>query len=423
MSRYCEGLFHCCGSSLVQHLAVAYLSFDQYSFCKSDGHNRTLIRVAHFCSVDFESCSSTDGIGFDSGCAHQVLRRGAVVRFPGTETHMDSIDLDVLKTAITWSESGSTTLLATVVRTWGSAPRPVGSMMVIREDGHVRGSISGGCIEDDMIHKIQNGEYREKRPRVLIYGISTDDAHRFGLPCGGTMQIVLEHIGPHSELPTLLDSVRNQQRITRQLDLKTGSVTVTPGVQGAALSFNDESLTTVHGPRYRMIIVGAAQLSRYVAEMAKSLDYQVIVCDPREEYLNEWDIEGVELSREMPDELILRLQLDAHSAVLTLTHDPKLDDMALLEALKSRAFYVGAIGSRLNNEKRRNRLKLFDITDAELARLHGPVGMYLGARTPPEIALSVLAEMTAIRHGVPVLQTHALRENSLTDTLPGCSVQ
>ncbi len=333
---------------------------------------------------------------------------------------MDSIDLDVIKTAVAWANSGAYTLLATVVRTWGSAPRPVGSMMVIREDGHIKGSISGGCIEDDLIHQIQAGAYRETTPSILTYGISADEAHRFGLPCGGTLQIVLEPVCDHSHLPALLKAVQQQRLMTRQLDLESGVVTLTPGAHVGALSINQAYLTSVHGPRYRLVIVGAAQVSRYVAEMAKSLDYQVIVCDPREEYLDEWDVDGVELSREMPDDLILRLQLDAHSAVLTLTHDPKLDDMALLEALKSPAFYVGAIGSRANNEKRRERLALFDISDAEIARLHGPVGMYIGARTPPEIALSVLAEMTALRNGVPVLQTQALRDPASTQSSPGC---
>lgn len=335
---------------------------------------------------------------------------------------MDSIDLEVLKTAVKWSESGAYTLLATVVRTWGSAPRPVGSMMTIRGDGHVRGSISGGCIEDDLIRQIQSGEYRATTPQTLTYGISADEAHRFGLPCGGTLQIVLECVTEQSQLPALLQTVQQQGLLTRTLDLNTGAVSLQPGAHVAALAFDDAHLVTVHGPRYRLIIVGAAQLSRYVASMAKSLDYEVIVCDPREEYLDEWDIEGVQLSREMPDDLILQLQLDSHSAVLTLTHDPKLDDMALLEALKSPAFYVGAIGSRANNEKRRQRLALFDITAAEIARLHGPVGMYLGARTPPEIAISILAEMTALRNGVPVLQSHAMRKQPAPEESLGCAL-
>jgi xanthine dehydrogenase accessory factor len=335
---------------------------------------------------------------------------------------MDSIDLEVLKTAINWSQGGAYTILATVVRTWGSAPRPVGSMMTMRADGHVRGSISGGCIEDDLIRQVRSGAYRATVPQTLTYGISADEAHRFGLPCGGTLQIVLECVTAQSQLPALLKSVSQQGLMTRELDMHTGAVTLTPGAHAAALSFDEQHLVTVHGPRYRLVIVGAAQLSRYVASMAQSLDYEVIVCDPREEYLDEWDIENVQLSREMPDDLILELELDSHSAVLTLTHDPKLDDMALLEALKSPAFYVGAIGSRTNHAKRRERLALFDITETEIDRLHGPVGMYLGARTPPEIALSILAEMTAIRNGVPVLQTHALRPQPAAPAEAGCTL-
>lgn len=335
---------------------------------------------------------------------------------------MDSIDLEVLKTAISWSQDGAYTLLVTVVRTWGSAPRPVGSMMCIRDDGHVRGSISGGCIEDDLIRQVRSGEYRATTPQTLTYGIAAGEAHRFGLPCGGTLQIVLECVTAKSQLPALLNSISRQGLMTRELDLATGAVTLASGAHVAALCFDERRLVSVHGPRYRLLIVGAAQLSRYVAGMAKGLDYEVIVCDPREEYLDEWDIDGVQLSREMPDDLILALELDAHSAVLTLTHDPKLDDMALLEALKSPAFYVGAIGSRANNAKRRERLALFDITEAEISRLHGPVGMYLGARTPPEIAISILAEMTAIRNGVPVLQTHALRPQAVMQDGLACTL-
>lgn len=331
---------------------------------------------------------------------------------------MDSVDLEAIKTAAEWSRSGAHTLLATVVHTWGSAPRPVGSMMAIRGDGHIRGSISGGCIEDDLIHRIQSGELHDILPKTLTYGMSADDAHRFGLPCGGTIKILLERVSEKSRLSALLAAIQQHQLVTRDLSLETGEVSLRLGMHASALLFDDHHLVTVHGPQYRLIIIGAAQVSRYVATMAQSLDYEVIVCDPREEYLAEWDIEGVQLSREMPDDLILRLRLDSCSAVLTLTHDPKLDDMALLEALKSSAFYVGAIGSRINNGNRRQRLALFDLGSAEIARLHGPVGLYLGARTPPEIAISILAEMTAIRNGVPVLQTHALHdESSMCSTL------
>jgi len=316
---------------------------------------------------------------------------------------MDSVDLEVLRAATQWCAAGHLTLLGTVVRTWGSAPRPPGSLIAIREDGQVKGSVSGGCIEDDLIDKVRSGELRPLTPLTQTYGISADEAHRFGLPCGGTLQIVLEPIGARSQLQPLLDAVLAYQLVTRELDLATGVASLRAGSHAPQPIYDGRTLMTSHGPRRRLVIVGAAQASRYLASMAQALDYRVIVCDPRTEYLDQWDVPGVELSREMPDDLIVRLALDVHSAVVALTHDPKLDDMALLEALKSAAFYVGALGSRLNSARRRERLALFDLTAEEIARLHGPVGLDLGARTPPEIAVAILAEMTAIKNGVTVL--------------------
>jgi xanthine dehydrogenase accessory factor len=178
------------------------------------------------------------------------------------------------------------------------------------------------------------------------------------------------------------------------------------------LRFDGDRLQTVHGPRWRLLIIGAGQLSRYLAQMAQALDYQVIICDPREEYAETWDVEGARLDRGMPDDVVNAMDLDARSAVVAVTHDPKLDDLALIEALKSPAFYVGALGSRLNTEKRRERLAQFDLSQAELARLHGPVGLRIGSKTPPEIAVSILAEMTAVRHGA-ALGTVGLKEPAL----------
>jgi xanthine dehydrogenase accessory factor len=172
-----------------------------------------------------------------------------------------------------------------------------------------------------------------------------------------------------------------------------------------------------------LLIIGAGQLSRYLASMAQPLDYHVIVCDPREEYAEEWDVPGVEFTREMPDDVVMNLSADAHTAIVALTHDPKLDDLALMEALKSRAFYVGAIGSRANHTKRRERLKLFDVTEQELVQLHGPIGLHLGARTPPEIAVAILAEMTAIKNGVEIRQNHAMRDaEQRTHSQAGCVI-
>jgi len=168
-------------------------------------------------------------------------------------------------------------------------------------------------------------------------------------------------------------------------------------------------LHTLHGPRWRLYIIGAGPLSRFLAQIAAGMDYRVTVCDPREEYRSGFHIPGVTLVHAMPDDLVIDAKLDARSAVVALTHDPKLDDLALMEALKSEAFYVGAIGSRANNAKRRERLKLFDLTDVELARLHGPIGLYIGSKTPAEIAVSIMAEMTAVKNAVPqnLLMPHA----------------
>ena len=313
---------------------------------------------------------------------------------------MDSVDLDVLKTSLKWLEEGHQATLATVVRTWGSAPRSVGAMTVIRDDGMVTGSVSGGCVEDDMIDKVKAGTIAANGPELVIYGVTREQAERFGLPCGGTLELVCERLGPQSGLKELVDAVTRQVVVTRRLELASGQVEVKPGHGSDALEFDGKVLTTVHGPRWRLLIIGAGQLSRYVAQFAQALDYQVTICDPREEYANGWDLPGATLSAEMPDDIVHRMGMDAHTAVVAATHDPKLDDMALLEALRSPAFYVGAIGSRANNRNRRERLmKHFDMTAAELDRLHGPIGLSLGGKTPPEIAVSILAEMTAVRHG------------------------
>ncbi len=314
---------------------------------------------------------------------------------------MNSMDVEVVRTAMDWMNRGHRVVLGTVVRTWGSSPRPPGSLMVIRDDGQVAGSVSGGCIEDDLIDRVKRGELAPRLPQATRYGVSAQEAQRFGLPCGGTVQIVLEPLGAQSLLRELLAAIESHRVVRRRLEMATGLVSLAPCDDGDALRFDDKLLETVHGPRLRLVVIGAGQLSRYLASMAVMLDYRVTVCDPREEYHEGWSaMEGVTLSRSMPDDLVLAMNLDANSAVVALTHDPKLDDLALMEALKTPAFYVGALGSRRNNDARRKRLVEFDVSEAELARLHGPVGLNLGGRTPPEIALSIVAEMTAARRGV-----------------------
>ncbi|MGO4157565.1 XdhC family protein [Cupriavidus sp. YAF13] len=313
---------------------------------------------------------------------------------------MDSVDLEVLKSSVKWQAEGHRTLLVTVVRTWGSSPRPEGAMLAVRDDGLVVGSVSGGCIEDDIIDRVRREGIAGAHPEAVKYGISAEEAHRFGLPCGGTIELVTEPLSADSHLDELLAAVENGKLVARTLDMASGRATLGPAQATDGLAFDGATLLTIHGPRYRMLVIGAGQLSKYLSQIAVGLGFQVTVCDPREEYTETWDIPGVTMVRTMPDDTVTEMKLDERCAVIAVTHDPKLDDLALMEALRTRAFYVGALGSRRNNQARRERLKEFDLNDLQLARLHGPVGIYIGSRTPPEIAISILAEVVAAKNHV-----------------------
>lgn len=318
---------------------------------------------------------------------------------------MNSIDIEVIRSALDWQGRGHRVVLGTVVRTWGSAPRPPGSMMIIRDDGQVAGSVSGGCIEDDLIRRVAAGELALHRPEATVYGQTAEEVRRFGLPCGGSVQVVLEPLGEASGLRELLQGVESAQRMQRSLDMESGAVRLAPAPRDARMEYDGRQLRTVHGPQLRLLIIGGGQLSRYLASMAVMLDYRVTVCEPRTEYHEGWDaLPGVSLSTRMPDDEVLAMQPDDSTAVVALTHDPKLDDLALMEALRSPAFYVGALGSRHNNERRRERLLEFEVTPEQAARLHGPVGLRLGGLTPPEIAMSIVAEMTAVQRGADLAQ-------------------
>ncbi|MFM0076458.1 XdhC family protein [Paraburkholderia sediminicola] len=314
---------------------------------------------------------------------------------------MDSVNLEVLKASVRWIESGHRVLLVTVVRTWGSSPRPEGAMLAICEDGSVVGSVSGGCIEDDLIDRVRRLGIQQTLPEAIKYGISADEAHRFGLPCGGTIELVLEPLTRASGIDDLCHRVVSGELVARSLDMESGAVRLVPAHSADGTDFDGHRLLTIHGPRYRMLVIGAGQLSNYLCQIALGLDYQVTVCDPREEYTDAWHVPGTTLVRTMPDDTVLDMKLDERCAVIALTHDPKLDDLALMEAIRTPAFYVGALGSRRNNAARRERLETyFDLNKDELIRLRGPVGIYIGSRTPPEIAVSILAEVTAVKNGV-----------------------
>jgi xanthine dehydrogenase accessory factor len=330
---------------------------------------------------------------------------------------MDNVDLNVLRQVSAWLTEERGVVLGTITRTWGSAPRPVGSVVAVRDDGLIAGSVSGGCIEDDLIAKLREGALSLSKPELIRYGVGAEEAQRFGLPCGGTLELVLEPLSAASQIPALLQRLTAGERVQRRLDLASGAVTLSDPQAGADIvQLSETALVTHHGPQWRLLIIGAGQLTQYLANMALGLDYQVLICDPRHEYQPE--IPGAILTREMPDDVVMSFAPDGHSAIVALTHDPKLDDLALMEALKSPAFYVGAIGSRVNQAKRKARLaEHFDVTPEQLARLHGPVGLNIGARTPPEIALSILAHMTAERYGVQLSSSA-----SGSGTEAGCAV-
>lgn len=311
---------------------------------------------------------------------------------------MHSADLEVLQTAMGWLAEGRRVALATVVRTSGSAPRPEGALLALCDDGRLTGSVSGGCVEADLLEQVCSAF--PCRPALCRYGVSADEARRFGLPCGGVLELVLEPLTNPAEVESILAALAQRRTLTRWLDLDSGEVHLKETAGKTEFSFDGRYLVRVFGPRWRLLIIGAGQIARYLASLAETLDYDVRVCDPREEYARSWTDQTVTLLGDMPDDAVREFRPDARSVIIALSHDPKLDDMALMEALRSDAFYVGALGSRASQAKRRLCLLELDLAPEQVQRLHGPVGYPLGGKTPPEIALAILAEVTALRHGV-----------------------
>jgi xanthine dehydrogenase accessory factor len=358
---------------------------------------------------------------------------------------MENLDVMVLRTLRDWRQAGQRALLATVVRTWGSSPRPVGSIMALREDGTVVGSVSGGCIEDDLIYQytqayaagqkesaaVQGKAIPSGPPAFIKYGVSADEAHRFGLPCGGTLELLLEFDPNAADLAGLVSALEAGQLMQRQVRLQDGAVTQSLSAAPAELSVTATELVNTFGPEYRMLLIGAGQLTEYLATMALFSGFAVTVCDPREEYRSAWSVAGAVVLSDMPDDVVNAFKPDRRSCVIALTHDPKLDDLALLEALNTDAFYIGAIGSRRNNEARHQRMaEHFELSELTLARLRGPIGIYIGSKTPSEIAVSVMAEVLAVKNGVELPRDMAVaqakNERAVVHNDPGelvCSVR
>jgi xanthine dehydrogenase accessory factor len=316
---------------------------------------------------------------------------------------MQSLDLDVLERALEWRKAGRRVWLLTVAQTFGASPRPPGSLAAIRDDGILVGSVSGGCIEDDLVAR--RDEYRGRSPAFAAYGVTAEEARRFGLPCGGELEVIIEPEVAPAHLEQLLQAIGAGRIVARHVDLATGDWTIGPATPSDEVARTPSAFKSIHGPRWRMLIIGASEIAHYLAEIAATVDFQVHVCDPRDEYKTAWRAHGARWIDGMPDDAVAAFRPDPHSVILTVSHDPKLDDMALLEALKSEAFYVGAVGSSRTSAERRKRLADFDLSAQQIARLRGPVGLAIGSRTPPEIAVAILADLIASRNHIVLEKT------------------
>ena len=322
---------------------------------------------------------------------------------------MDYADLEVLSHLTDWVEAGKKSWLCTVVKTWGSSPRPVGSLLCCSADGEVVGSLSGGCIEEDLLERLHHGKLASVKPELLIYGATQEEVERFQLPCGGQLHVVIEPMLDNSNLVALLqmtERLKSRECIERILDVGSGKFEVKAVDRFRHLEFDGEfedfettgkTLTQTYGPRFQLFLIGAGNVSLYLAQMAQMLDYHVVVCDPREEMIEQWSVDGVQLINDMPDDAVKAHANDPSTAIVALTHDPRIDDMGLMEALKTDAYFIGAMGSTRTSAKRRERLKLLELTEEEIDRLHGPVGLAIGSKTPAEIAIAILAQLTEMR--------------------------
>ena len=313
---------------------------------------------------------------------------------------MNSQDNTVLKAARDALESGREAWLATVVAVHGSSPRPPGSMALFLPPASQEGSLSGGCVEEELAASIGGGAFSRDTPALLEYGVSAEENARLGLPCGGHLSVLLQYLSAERDgswLTAVVEALEGRRVTRRHLDRHSGATTVSAQSRFEALVLDDATLSQSFGPRQRMLLVGAGQLAASVAELALGLDYEVLVVDPRDEARADWRGPDVPLYGGMPDDAVRAHADDDQSLVITLTHDPRIDDMALMEALESRAWYVGALGSRRTTEARLERLQALGVGDEALARLHAPVGLDIGSKTPPEIAVSILAELTRLR--------------------------
>jgi len=331
-------------------------------------------------------------------------------------------DIEVLSGALAWLQSGQRVALVTVIRTWGSSPRPPGSLLAMNHHGQFVGSVSGGCIEESLLARYRDGELlvaepsgsksSATRPTMVDFGVNRQEASRLGLPCGGRLELLVEELsGPESVEP-LLARLQNGELVARRVDLSGGEtygqVSLQPGECGTEFQISETAVVKTFGPGWQLLLIGDGQLARHLASMALHLDYRVTICDPRDSFASATPLADVFYSREMPDDAVNALSEHARSAIVTLAHDPRQDDLALSAALESRAFYIGALGSKRTAQARCKRLASQGYSAQQIERIHGPAGLTIGSKRPAEIAVSILAEITAIRHGI----TAQTQENS-----------
>lgn len=308
---------------------------------------------------------------------------------------MKTADQRVFEQVLAWLDAGEPVWLCTIVETVGASPRPLGSLLGLTGRGELVGSLSGGCIEDDLLARIRAGELAAEAPVLHAFGVTAEENERLGLPCGGRLRILIEPLSRAQvpDLDRLLTALDDRRCARRVVDFTTGDWRVEPIDQARALQLDAGQLRQDFGPRLHLLLIGANELARCIAELATALDYAVTVCDPREDRLAQWSVAGVNTLRTMPDDAVRQCADDDHSLVITLTHDPRIDDMALMEALTSRACYVGALGSQKTSDKRRKRLKQLELSEAHIARLHAPVGLPIGSKSAMEIAVAVMAQL------------------------------
>ncbi|MGE8178021.1 XdhC family protein [Pseudomonas fluorescens] len=318
---------------------------------------------------------------------------------------MQHLDLQVVRRALDWSSAGQRVWLCSVLGTYGSAPRAPGSMLAVNDSGQWIGSLSGGCVEDDFLARMAEGAFLDA-VSVVRYGEGDDPRSTIKLPCGGLLDVLVEKLEPECEvqahLRELESALLGQRRLIREVNLASGARSLLVDREhGPRIEREIDRVRVRVGAAQRLLLAGYSSVSQACAEFAVGLGFEVILCDPRDEVLEGVVLENVEIRRELPSMFIANGGCHSDTAVVALTHDPRIDDLAMMEAVRTEAFYIGVMGSMQTSQKRFERLRrIGGLGEAELARIHAPIGLNLGSKTPAEIALAVLADILRIRSGI-----------------------